>query len=675
MAERRGTRRTPEPDPDPARERSSPGRTGFLEVAFNLPLPQTFVYAPPAEGPADLVGCRVVAPFGRRWLAGCVVGRPERPPEGVGEIRAVERVIDRRPLFDARGLEMARWLARMYLCSLGEALAVMLPGGRREIEPEELPEAWTHQRDVTLTGPQAQAVRAIGEAGKGQFYLYGVTGSGKTEVFLRVAEQTLRRGRGVIYLVPEISLTHQIQEIFTAVFGAQVTVLHSGLTPAQRLREWLRVLDGQARLVIGARSGIFAPVRDLGLIVIDEEHESSYKSGFTPRYHARQVAMYRSGAENAILLMGSATPSVEAWHRMKSGKLRSFVLPERLGGGSLPQVAIQDLKGEAGPLSRALVAEIRRTKSEGRQTILFLNRRGFAYFFHCHSCGYEMKCRRCSVSLTYHKSRERMICHYCGFQTPPVSLCPQCGSVDVGYSGFGTERIEEEIERLFPDLVVRRIDTDTVRRRRVLRQVLSDFRAGKIDILLGTQMVAKGLNFPGVKLVGIVSADTGLQLPDFRAAERTFNLIVQVSGRAGRSIPDGRVVIQTWRPDNEVIRLAAEGRIEEFYAREIEIRRILRFPPFSRLVRLVFRGPEKLPVLRAAQSFARALPPQVADCAEVLGPAECPLAVIAGNHRYHLILRAADFSALHALLAEAVRAYALPRSVHLEVDVDAVSLL
>ncbi len=647
----------------------------FLEVAFNLPVPRTFVYTPPEKGGPAAPGCRVVAPFGRRRLTGYVVGRIERAPEGVGEIRAVERTIDARPLFGERSLELARWLAGMYLCSLGEALAVMLPGGRREIEPEELPEPWNHRQGITLTAAQGEAVRGITAAGKGQFYLYGITGSGKTEVFLQVADHVIRGGRGVIYLVPEISLTHQFQEIFASVFGDRVAVLHSGLTPSQRLREWLRVLDGEVRLVIGARSGVFAPVRDLGLIVLDEEHEGSYKSGFTPRYHARQVAMYRSGSENALLLMGSATPSVEAWHHMKSGRLRSYVLPERLGGGSLPRVAIQNLKGEAGPISRALAAEIRRTKSEGRQTILFLNRRGFAYFFHCRTCGYEMKCRQCSVSLTYHKSRDRMICHYCGYHVRPVAICPQCGSVDVGYSGFGTERIEEEIARLFPDLVVRRIDTDAVRRRKELRAVLSDFRAGKIDLLLGTQMVAKGLNFPGVKLVGIVAADTGLQLPDFRAAERTFNLIVQVSGRAGRTLPDGKVVLQTHRPDNEVIRLAAEGRVEEFYAREIETRRQLCFPPFSRLVRLVFRGADGGAVLRAARAFVESLPAGVDDCAEVLGPAECPLAVIAGNHRCHVIFRATAFQALHALLREAVQAFPLPRAIWMEVDIDPVSLL
>jgi len=508
-------------------------------------------------------------------------------------------------------------------------------------------------------------------------YLHGVTGSGKTEIYLRAARAALAEDRGVICLVPEISLTHQVVEQFAARFGSTVAVLHSGLTPSQRLQEWLRVADGQARLVIGARSAVFAPVPDLGLIVIDEEHEGSYKSSTTPLYHARQVAMHRAQIERAALVMGSATPSLEAWQAMSTGRITALRLPERLGGGRLPEVRIQDLNGESVPLSRPLLAEIRRTHEAGRQTILFLNRRGFAYFFHCRSCGYEMKCRNCSVSLTYHKQRNRMICHYCGFRTEPVSVCPECGSMDVGYTGFGTERIEEELARLFPQLTVRRIDADAVRRRRSLRAALEDFRSGRIDILLGTQMVAKGLNFPGVKLVGIVSADTGLRLPDFRAAERTFDLIVQVSGRAGRFHPDGTVIVQTYLPRNETIRLAAKGDLEEFYRRELEIRRELGFPPFTRLIRLVFRSRSAVKARQAAERFARFVPVQEPGpgAVQVLGPAECPLAVMAGNSRLQVLLRSPDFRRLHAAARRAMEALEVPAGVYVEVDVDPVSLL
>jgi primosomal protein N' (replication factor Y) len=362
---------------------------------------------------------------------------------------------------------------------------------------------------------------------------------------------------------------------------------------------------------------------------------------------------------------------------MGAGKLERLNLPERLSGGSMPTVRIQDLNGESVPLSRTLIREIRRTHEEGRQSILFLNRRGFSYFFHCRSCGYQMKCRNCSVSLTFHKNKNSMVCHYCGYRSRPVDVCPECGSMDVGYSGFGTERIEEEIQRLFPELTVRRVDTDSVRNKLRLKEILNEFHAGRIDILLGTQMVAKGLNFPGVKLVGIISADTGLQLPDFRAAERTFDLIVQVSGRAGRFHPDGKVLVQTYLPNNETIHLAARADLDTFYGKELEARKALGFPPFTRLIRLVFRARSADKSRGAAAGFAQSL--EAADPGamgvDVLGPVECPLSVIAGNHRNHLIFRSDHFRNLHSLVRRSLERFQVPAGVYVEVDVDPVSLL
>ena len=648
----------------------------LIEVVFNLPVHQKFTYSLPEQLELS-VGYRVVAPFGTRRLTGYVVGVDAAPPPGVPEIKRIERPVDRRPVFDEGLLGLAAWLSDMYLCSLGEALATMLPGGRREVEPEEMGGDLATARDLTLSAHQRSAIERIRSADGGLFYLHGVTGSGKTEVFLQVSREMLRRGRGVIYLVPEISLTHQAVDMFQTFLDQPVSVLHSGLTRSQRLKAWLDLLDGDVRLVIGARSAVFAPVRNLGLIIIDEEHEGSYKSGTTPRYHARQVAMHRSRTEEAVVVMGSATPSLEAYHYMNTGTLERLSLPERLSGGSMPAVRIQDLNGQSVPLSKPLIREIRRTHEEGRQSILFLNRRGFSYFFHCRSCGYQMKCRNCSVSLTYHKQKNSMVCHYCGYHSRPVDVCPECGSMDVGYSGFGTERIEEEIERLFPDLTVRRVDTDSVRNKLRLRTILNEFRAGEIDILLGTQMVAKGLNFPGVKLVGIVSADTGLQLPDFRAAERTFDLIVQVSGRAGRFHPDGKVLVQTYIPDNETIGLAARADLETFYKKELAVRRALGFPPFTRLIRLVFRARSAAKSSAAAAAFAGSLEPSAGgpNGVEVLGPAECPLAVIAGNHRNHLIFRSRNFRDLHGLVRRALQRFQVPAGVYVEVDVDPVSLL
>jgi primosomal protein N' (replication factor Y) len=648
----------------------------LIEVVFNLPVQQKFTYAMP-DGADIAPGYRVVAPFRSRRLTGYVVDTADKPPQGVREIKPIERVVDKRAVFDSRLLDLAAWLSGMYLCSLGEALAAILPGGRREVEPEEMGGELAISRDITLSAHQRSAIERLCGAGRGMFYLHGVTGSGKTEVFLHASREMLSRGRGVIYLVPEISLSHQVVDVFQAFLNQPVAVLHSGLSPSQRLKTWLDLLDGRVRLVIGARSAVFAPVSNLGLLIIDEEHEGTYKSSTTPRYHARQVAMHRSRTEKAVLVMGSATPSLEAYHHMHAGRLEGLTLPERLSGGSMPKVRIQDLNGESVPLSRPLIREIRRTHEEGRQSILFLNRRGFSYFFHCHSCGYEMKCRNCSVNLTFHKQQDSMVCHYCGYRTRPVDVCPVCGSMDVGYSGFGTERIEEEIQRLFPEMTVRRVDADSVRNRSRLKNILNDFHAGKVDILLGTQMVAKGLNFPGVKLVGIISADMGLQLPDFRAAERTFDLIVQVSGRAGRFHPDGRVLVQSYLPRNETIRLAASGDLDTFYRKELEARKALGFPPFARLIRLVFRARAAGKSRAAASAFARSFSEREpgGSGVEMLGPAECPLAIIAGNHRNHLIFRSTNFKRVHALVKRSLERIPVPSGVYVEVDVDPVSLL
>ncbi len=666
----------------------------YLDVVFNVPTegPFTYLRAGGKDGTEDLFGRRVTASFGRRTLTGFVVGaRAERA--GAYEIKAIDRVIDAEPLFDEEYLELARWIAGMYFCSLGEALSTMLPGGRRESRlpvlsgEEDLPSG----RHALSAGQQAAVAGILSEAPERSSYLFGVTGSGKTEVYLVAAERTIERGRGVIYLVPEISLTHQLVEVVRARFRDRVAVLHSGLTPSQKFVEWMRIRRGEASLVIGARSAVFAPVPSLGLIVIDEEHESTYKSSNAPRYHARQVAMRRCAVSGARLVLGSATPSVEAYHLAREGRMRRYVLTERLSGGRMPEVQVVDMKDEEGSLSRPLCEEIRRTRDEGRQTILFLNRRGFSYFFHCRSCGFEMTCSRCSVSLTYHKELNRMVCHYCGYSRKPIDVCPECGSLDVGYSGFGTELIEEEVARRFPDLRTARVDTDSIRTKGSLQRTLRDFRDAKIDLLLGTQMVAKGLNFPGVRLVGIVLADTGLHLPDFRAQERTFSLILQVSGRAGRYVPDGKVVIQTYRPQNEAVMFAAANQIDSFYSRELQAREALRFPPYVRLFRLVFRGRDREKVKACALDVASRLasrletgreartPDEEASEArrgtEILGPAECPIAMISSNYRCQLLVRTERFASLHAAVGQVLSGFKPPRNVYVEVDVDPVSLL
>ncbi|MFQ3619683.1 MAG: primosomal protein N' [Spirochaetales bacterium] len=646
----------------------------WVQVVFNIPVDRTFTYTSPNPVP---IGVRVQAPFHGRNLVGYVINGGSEPLDETFEIKSIRKILDTEPLFDGDYLSLARWMADRYLCSLGEALAAMLPGGKKEVEVPLFEDSGEEvsRTPPQLTEEQKRAVEQILKQEEGRFYLFGITGSGKTEVFLRIAEATLAQERGVIYLVPEIALTGQVVEAIEGRFGSRAAILHSRLTPSQRLSEWRKILRGEVSLIVGARSAVFAPHPNLGLIILDEEHEGSYKSSNTPRYHARQVAMRRCNISKARLVMGSATPSVEAYYLMQTGEIQGIRLLKRLAGGRLPEVEIVDLSGKEGIFSARLQEEILATHKTGKQTILFLNRRGFSYSFHCNTCGFEMKCRHCSVNLTFHKHRNRMICHYCGYSIRPMDICPACGSLDVGYYGAGTEKIEEEAKRIFPELRIARVDTDAVERKGTLERILSEFRRGNIDLLLGTQMVAKGLNFPGVRLVGIVLADTGLHLPDFRAAERTFSLIVQVSGRAGRFAADGKVIVQTFVPNHMAVQCASRLAMDEFYQQEIEARKALQFPPFTRLIRLVFRSRSSEQALEGATTFSISLRQGIQTEGEVLGPAECPIGVIAGNYRYQILIRTKAFAVVHSVIKKTLTQYKPCRGVYLEVDLDPVSLL
>ena len=671
----------------------------WIEVAFNLPVRHNFWYKAevPANGNGEpLVGRRVSAPFGSRKLNGFIVREEKDKPASLQidakRIKSVARIIDDEPFFGQSEIELSRWMTSIYLCSFGEALSAMLPSARRERSLDEAffpKERGAARARHNLSDEQASAVEKIraaadslsaasaasgGQGGKA-FYLRGITGSGKTEVFLSAAESIINEGKSVIYLVPEISLTHQVVEEVTGRFGKRAAVLHSGLTSSQKLMQWKRIRDGEAQIVVGARSAVFAPAKRLGLIIIDEEQEAAYKSGSTPRYHARQVAMYRAAHEPCVLVMGSATPSLEAWAQIKRGAITELPLTRRLAGGKPPSVSIVPLLGGGCALSDELRASILETKKRGRQTVLLLNRRGFSRFFQCKTCGFELKCKNCSVPLTWHRSPDRMQCHYCGYQMEPPKACPECGSLDVAYLGFGTEFVESELRSSFPDFSIERADADSVKERGALKKILEDFRDGKTDILLGTQMIAKGLNFPGVSLVGVILADAALRMPDFRAAERTFSLLVQAAGRSGRFFPDGKVQVQTWNPHAPAIVYAAAGDIEGFYSQELEQRRALDFPPCTRLIRFLFRGKDAEAVESSAVEAAALLRKTLPQGASVLGPAECPLALIAGNYRFHIILKTKSLKALLPAAARFTESWRGPRGVYLEADVDPVNVM
>lgn len=669
----------------------------YLDVILNVPVNQAFTYSyvPPESAKTENkpeAGKRAEVRFGNRNMTGFITGvhetLPPSCPVDASKIRPVKRIVDAEPLLTEELFAIARWMADYYLCTLGETVSAMLPSGRRETNAggfsfdSEIPFAQAHE----LSQEQRDAVDGIltHNTSRAQFhYLYGPTGSGKTEVFLQAAERTLAQGKGVIYLVPEIGLTTQVIQAVVRRFGNTAAVLHSGLTPSQKLSEWRRIMHREARVVIGARSAVFAPVPDLGLLIIDEEHDGSYKSGTTPRYHARQVAMFRCSRLGIPLVMGSATPSVESWHLIQTHGLAGHTLTRRLAGGTMPLISCVDLtKCEMSGccLSDQLTGEIRTTLAAKKQVILFLNRRGFTHFFRCASCGYEMTCKNCSVPMTYHKNENRLRCHYCGWSAVPPESCPKCGSLDIGYSGFGTEYIEAETAAKFPNARIIRVDTDALTKKGELEEKLDSFRRGDYDIMLGTQMVAKGLNFPNLQLVGVVLADTGLHLPDFRAAERTFALITQVAGRAGRFFPDGRVIVQTYSPTREPIAYACAGNVNGFYEYELKQRELLGFPPFSRLVRLVFRSADNNDASGTAEAAAGLLRNargkiKNAGDVEIMGPAECPVAKISQNYRWQILLRGPDIKPLQEMARTLLFGYSHPQSVYIECDVDPVSLL
>ena len=651
----------------------------YAQVVVPVPLKADFTYSFDSEKMDIVPGVRVIVPFGtrRKTIQGYVISVSDKKPEGNFEIKSVTRVIDKEPLFDRSDYDLALWMEKFYFSSRGEILDTMIPGGKKDTAFGALDADEAMPRpDVVLSEEQENAVRTVMETDNRMFYLFGVTGSVKTEVFLRCAEQVINQGGQVIYLVPEITLTHQLALQVTKRFKNNVAILHSGMTDSQRIAQWRKIKRSEVSLVIGARSAVFAPFKNLKMIIIDEEHENSYKSGNAPRYHARQVAQKRILDCNGKLLMGSATPSLEAWQLMKDpSKMVRIDLRHRVGGGSMPKVEIADMTKEEGIFSSLLQEKMLRTLAEGRQVILFLNRRGYSYYFHCRSCGYELKCPHCDVAMTYHKRRNILQCHYCGHSQKPVSVCPECGSMDVMYSGFGTEQVEHEIQRLFPLYRVARLDTDTVSKdRSAIQKTLDEFRAGNIHILLGTQMVAKGLNFPNVKLVGIIMADSGLLIPDFRAEERTFDLLVQVSGRSGRSDSEGEVIVQTRMKDNPAISFAARGEVERFFDQELSIRKETNFPPFSRMVNIVVHSSNASAARAFADMLAQTLR-SVVKKTQVYGANECPIEKIRENYRFQILLRSSYPVDMLNCIAKVTADLKVPSNVAFDIDVDPVELM
>lgn len=491
--------------------------------------------------------------------------------------------------------------------------------------------------------------------------LYGVTGSGKTSVYIRLIEETIGQGKTAIVLVPEIALTPQVMSIFMSQFGDRVAVLHSALSMGERYDEWKRIRSGAVDLVVGTRSAIFAPLENIGVIILDEEQEGTYKSENSPRYHARDVAKFRCVFHNALLVLGSATPSVESMYSAKNGKYALFELKNRYNQSALPPVIISDMKealrsGKSELIGDTLFEELSRNIEQGEQSILFINRRGTSPLVTCGKCGYIFKCPRCGIATTYHAANNRLLCHYCGYSEPVPALCPECYG-ELKFVGAGTQKIEDELSKLFPDTAMIRMDTDTVTEKNSHDKLLSKFRDEKVPILLGTQMVTKGLDFENVTLVGVISADQMLYLNDFRAHERTFSLITQVVGRSGRGEKPGRAVIQTFTPENEVIRLASMQDYDGFYEREIELRRLSGNPPVKELFCITASGIDEHLVMESCAKLRATLLSYLADetGVQVFRQTPAPIPKINNRFRYRVLLSGANTKRVRDTIAHSVR--------------------
>ncbi|MCP4446320.1 MAG: primosomal protein N' [Myxococcales bacterium] len=813
----------------------------FADVAVQLPVSGTYSYRIPERlADRDIVGARVLVPFGNRGVTGVVVAQVAQPPDGVDRIRDLYALLDPEPMIVSPVLELCRWIAGYYECPPGESLRAALPPGtsitadqlvevsdagkaalagaggalprqqlallgllsaeggpipqrsltkgkvrakdvallveaglatyllesskarikdksvrvaklRREVGDEDRArlarskarlavldalveaggeadveklretnvrasahlrslvgdglvemservvriDAWERAESRTegmvapaealeLNEAQDDAVRALGAQTRAEqytgFLLYGITGSGKTEVYLQSIAECLRLGKNAIVLVPEISLTPQLAARFRARFGPEVAVLHSALTIRERYDEWHRLREGQARIALGARSAIFAPIDNVGMIVVDEEHDSSFKQEEGVRYHARDVALVRAKKAGAVCVLGSATPSLESYYGTEVGRLELLELPKRATGKPLPDVELVDLRrnkpDKESMLTAPLATAIEETLNAGDQIILFLNRRGFDTFVTCTACGHAFRCRSCSVSLTYHRFRARLMCHYCAHEEALPRACPECDAQDsISRRGFGTEKITDAVAARFPNAKVERLDRD-VASGAAIQSVLGRVARREVDILVGTQMVTKGHDFPGVTLVGVLCADTGLSLPDFRASEKTFQLLTQVAGRAGRGKKSGRVLVQSYRCDALAIKTAAQHDFDAFYAGEVRDRADLSYPPHGYLVAIRLDGANASAVIRQARRLSDAARRAGTERGvSVLGPAEAPLAKLKGRTRWHLWLQASERKTLRATVHDVLAANDPPAGVRVAIDVDPVSAL
>ena len=629
----------------------------YIDVAIDNKSEQTdTLYTYGCREDQVQIGQKVYVPFGRgdKVREAYVFRISDEPDREYKNLKYTDH-LDEDICLTQEIISTCTWMKRRYLCKYIDAVRCFTPAGTRSKRGKErnpCKDAEGEKQPVPpLTDQQKKVLMPIKEAiekeAHRRFLLFGVTGSGKTEVYMRAAQACLEKQRSVIMLVPEISLTTQMIQRFIGRFGAEsIAVLHSRLSLGERHDEWMRIKRGQVKIVIGARSAVFAPLDNIGLIILDEEHEATYKSDMTPKYDGAEVALKRLQEHRGVLLCGSATPAVSTYYRSEQGIFERLELTSRYNQVALPHVSLVDMRtelkeGNKSMFSRALCQSMKEALEKKQQIILFLNRRGYSTFISCRECGAVLKCPDCGISLTYHREGNRAVCHYCGYEEEPPALCPDCGSRYIRYFGMGTEKVEETVGEMFPQAVSERLDLDSTRKKGSIDRILNRFKKGKIDILIGTQLVAKGLDFRNVGLVGVISADVTLNIPDFRSPERTFQLITQAAGRAGRGDETGRVIIQSYTPDNYAVSLAARQDYRSFYETEIQMRKYMKYPPYSDLIQLVFSSKEEQKAAAAAGSWYEKLSDALGEGEKphLFRPQAAPMSRIKETYRYCMLIK------------------------------------
>ncbi|NOZ68733.1 MAG: primosomal protein N' [Deferribacteres bacterium] len=658
----------------------------FANILFPINA-EAFTYIVPGELESKIRrGSRVAAPFKKSHKTGVVTGFTAEPADKSKTLRSIQSLLDDEPLIPENILRLIRWVGQYYMSTTGLALKNAVPAAFFSGKTPGKPRI-TYSGDIgkqeapELTPAQRRVLKEINRTDKGVFLLHGVTGSGKTEVYVNAIE-SLPPGRQAIVLVPEIAVTVQIIDRLRSCFGDRVVFFHSGLSAGERIRYWQKMRSGEAKVVIGVRSAVFAPFENAGLIIIDEEQEASYKQSDGLRYNARDVALARAKLEGMKIILGSATPSMEAFHAARKGKFRYLEIKNRVDHKSMPRIEIIDMTTEdkqTFSLSNKLITSLRENISAGYQSLIMLNRRGYSPFCICADCGHTYKCPACSITLIYHKDTRTLNCHYCGSYLKPGDLCPNCGGAKVKYLGTGTQRVEEELKALIPELAVRRMDRDTTRRKFSHYSIIKEMEDKKIDLLLGTQMVAKGHDFPDVTLSAIISADVTLNMPDFRSAERAFQLFTQLAGRSGRGDAPGKAYIQTYEAGHYVFDYVRNNDYKGFYEREMAQRKELSYPPSGKLLRIILsfrdRDAGEKAVAAVSERIKKIQHTPAGKDAEILGPAPAPIEKIRNFWRWHIILKGRNSRKLRERALAVLQSMKGSRGMKIDIDVDPVNLM